>query len=108
MALQKVGEQVILPPEARSIRDRQLRHHLFNYAYRAYDRGDYPLARQRFRQLLRSTGWEWRGVMYLLLTSLPFGMAGWLRSLKHTVAGRKRTPVVEVVPAAKAVLTEQR
>ena len=31
----------------------RLRHHLFGHAYRAYDRGDYPLARQTVRQMIR-------------------------------------------------------
>lgn len=108
MALQKLNSQVVLQPDARALRERQLRHHQFSYAYRAYDRGDYREARKRFRYLLENSGFEWRGFFYLVACSLPFGMAGWLRSAKHLVAGRKQTPVVETEPVAKAVLKEKR
>jgi glycosyltransferase involved in cell wall biosynthesis len=61
----------------------RLRHHLFGYAYGAYDRGDYAEARRRFAALLRDGGPEMRGAAYWLLAALPFGLAGNLRRFKH-------------------------
>lgn len=104
MALKRLQGQAVLTAPAESIRQRQLRHHLFGYAYRAYDRGDYREARRRFRDLLRTTGWEARGLAYWLLSCLPRGLAGRLRRVKHWWSGREPIPFVEVVPAARAVL----
>jgi glycosyltransferase involved in cell wall biosynthesis len=63
----------------------RLRHHLFGYAYGAYDRGEYPEARRRFARLLQDGGFEARGAAYWLLTALPFGLPGRLRRFKRAL-----------------------
>jgi glycosyltransferase involved in cell wall biosynthesis len=83
LALRKVLEKCTLPDEdARLIRS-QLRHHLFGYAYRAYARGEFAVARARFVNLLSASGFEWRGAAYWTLCALPFSAANGLRRLKH-------------------------
>ncbi|MCE9529633.1 MAG: glycosyltransferase [Planctomycetes bacterium] len=108
MALRRLREQVSLSSGNESLLDQQLRHHLFNYAYRAYDRGEYPEARRRFLHLMKETGWEFRSCMYVLLCSLPGGMPGALRNAKHKFAGQTPRPVLETVPRSKAVLNGSR
>jgi glycosyltransferase involved in cell wall biosynthesis len=64
------------------VRER-LRHHLFGYAYGAYDRGDYQEAHRRFADLLRDGGPIVAGAAYWMFTALPFGLPGRLRQFKH-------------------------
>lgn len=85
--LKKLRRFDSLTTEQRAWVEARLRHHLFGYAYRAYNRGEFPKARRRFVDLLRTTGWEAKGTLYWLLSALPFGMAGGLRRLKHLVSG---------------------
>jgi glycosyltransferase involved in cell wall biosynthesis len=66
----------------------RLRHHLFGYAYTAYDRGDYAEARRRFAALLRDGGLEVKGAAYWLLTALPLGLGRRLRRIMHSLAPR--------------------
>lgn len=108
MALQKLTDRVELTPDSFAVRNRQLRHHLFNFAYRAYQRGDYRTARERFRQVLSISGWEWRSFLYYAACSLPFGAAGCLRWFKQVLTGSPGEPVVETAPASKAVVARKR
>jgi glycosyltransferase involved in cell wall biosynthesis len=88
----------------RSLVRERLRHHLFGYAYDAYDRGEYAEARRRFAGLLRDGGPELRGAIYWLLTALPFHMAGPLRRFKRRLEYRSpHSPgkTAESVPAGR-------
>jgi hypothetical protein len=76
----------------------RLRHHLFGYAYHAYDRGDYPLARRRFGNLIRRCGPDVRAALYWLLSALPFGLTrGVRRRLAASFAGASKACVRSVV-----------
>jgi glycosyltransferase involved in cell wall biosynthesis len=74
----------LAPAERAWIRSRH-RSHLFGHAYRAYSRGDYPLARRRFADLLRKSGLEARAALYWFVSALPFGLPGYVRSLRQSV-----------------------
>jgi glycosyltransferase involved in cell wall biosynthesis len=66
---------------------RRLRHHLFGYAYDAYDRGDREEARARFAELVRRGGPGPVGVAYWALCAIPAGWGDRLRRLKQRLAG---------------------
>ena len=89
LALKKVRDKCDwLSSGERDCVGQRLRHHLFNYGYRAYDRGDYGVARARFAELLRQSGPEFRGAAYWAWSHLPFGIAGRLRRVKQTLSSR--------------------
>ena len=69
----------------------RLRHHLFGYAYDAYDRGDYRQARRRFGDVLRQAGADRRALAYWILSALPFGLAASVRRIKQRL-GADPTP----------------
>jgi glycosyltransferase involved in cell wall biosynthesis len=88
MALRRVRARCPdLPSAERKWIKQRLRHHLFGYAYRAYERHDYALARTRFGDLIRTCGLNPRAVLYWLLCALPFGLAGGVRRLKWRLSG---------------------
>jgi glycosyltransferase involved in cell wall biosynthesis len=72
-----------LPPEDVTLLRRQLRHHLFNHAYAAYNRGEIPLARRRFCELRRKMGLKPMEMTYLFACSLPAPILAQLRNMKH-------------------------
>jgi len=90
MALQRVRTRCadLAPAERAWVADR-LRHHLFGYAYRAYDRDDYSEARRRFAELIRTCGLDRQGVLHWLLSALPFGLTGSVRRLKWRLSSGK-------------------
>lgn len=81
------------------VRER-LSHHLFGYAYGAYDRGDYPEAHRRFAELLRDGGPRLSGAAYWMLTGLPFGLPDRLRRLKHRLMPGEKTAAESAYPVA--------
>jgi glycosyltransferase involved in cell wall biosynthesis len=92
LTLKKLLAPGALGPDGDPDRVRErLRHHLFGYAYDAYDRGEYPEARRRFAALLRDGGPELSGAAYWLLSALPFGLAGSVRRFKHRLGQNGRT-----------------
>ena len=56
-----------LAPQERALVANQLRFHLFDYGYQAYDRGDYRVAKVRFGQLMSECRISLRGVLYWAL-----------------------------------------
>lgn len=86
-ALRKLPSQVPLASGQASWIKQRLRHHLYGYAYRAYNRGDYTEAKRRYADLLHTFGWERLSLMYWTFCSLPFGAAGWIRKFKHLFSG---------------------
>lgn len=71
-ALKKIRQKcTYLGPQEREVLDWQLRLHLFGQAYRAYDCGDYRLARKRFARLWQEEGFCVKGVLYSSLCLLP-------------------------------------
>jgi hypothetical protein len=90
--LKKLQAFESLSPSLRDWVRQRLEHHLFGYAYRAYNRGDFREARRRFGDLLRTSGFRVKGSLYYLLSALPFGLAGGLRRLKHLVSGGSALP----------------
>jgi len=106
MTLRKLPSQVTLTQADREWVAQQLRNHLFSHAYRAYNRGDYAEARQRFSDLLCFSGWEWRGFLYRTLCGLPFGLPGWLRRMKQILVWTSQPSQnePEIAPRSKAVL----
>jgi glycosyltransferase involved in cell wall biosynthesis len=81
------------------VRER-LSHHLFGYAYGAYDRGDYAEARRRFADLLRHGGPVVSGAAYWALTALPFGLTGRLRRLKRRLLPGEKVAAESAYPVA--------
>jgi glycosyltransferase involved in cell wall biosynthesis len=65
----------------------RLRRWLFAHGYRAYDRGDYGLARKRFGEAIRKEGLNGKVAFYWLLSALPFGLARHLRRIKWALSG---------------------
>ncbi|MDZ4817760.1 MAG: glycosyltransferase [Planctomycetota bacterium] len=61
----------------------QLRNHLFNFAYAAYNRGDIQLARTRFEQLRCESGLTAMDALYWTACRLPPRVANSLRRLKQ-------------------------
>ena len=57
----------------------------FEYAYRAYDRGDLPEARLRFARALRHSGMRPKTLAFWLLTLMPPPLVRAFRSLKRGV-----------------------
>jgi hypothetical protein len=57
----------------------------FDYAYRAYDRGDTAEARRRFGAALRHAGLAPKALAYWLLTLFPAPLARAFRTLKRGV-----------------------
>ena len=107
LALQKLLKQAVLTIEQHKWVRSRLRHHLFGYAYRAFNRDDYREARHRFGDLLWKNGFELRGLVYWLWCLLPFGLGRKLRRWKQRVAGTRSDAVVEVAPRSRAVLSNQ-
>ena len=103
-ALLRLTNQVELTPAARAIRDRQLRHHLFGYAYRAYDRGDYREARRRFGRLIRICGGDSRSLAFLAVCSAPGPLIRGTRGVIQRLRGTQSEAVVSAAPVARAVL----
>jgi hypothetical protein len=64
----------------------QLRRHLFERGYQAYDRGELACARRRFEAMIRETGLDWRGAAFWLLSSAPRGIVAGMRRIKHALA----------------------
>lgn len=86
LALKKVLEKcVALDDDDRAYIEGRLRFHRFSQGYRAYDRGDYALARRRFGLLLTECGPEKRAAAYWLLCAMPLGLPGAMRKLKQTL-----------------------
>jgi len=72
-----------LPPgDRRWVRSR-FRHHLFNYAYLAYDRGDTAEAARRFRRAIRAGDRRPRTLALAAACLLPEWAVGRLRRLKQ-------------------------
>lgn len=65
-----------------TILEQQLRLHLFGQAYRAYDCGDYRLARDRFARLQHEAGFSLQGMLYSSVCLLPPKMIHFLRRCK--------------------------
>jgi glycosyltransferase involved in cell wall biosynthesis len=63
--------------------DQALREHLFYFGYLAYQRGDYALARRRFRDGLRQAGFDARLAAYWAATCLPRPALAALRRLRQ-------------------------
>jgi glycosyltransferase involved in cell wall biosynthesis len=96
LTLKKLLAPGVLGPDGDPEWVRQrLKHHLFGFAYGAYDRGNYPEARRRFGALLRDGGPELAGAAYWLLSALPFGLAGGVRQLKRRLTSGSEAPVAE-------------
>jgi len=72
-----------LGPEDLEIIDRQLQIHLFGQAYRAYDHGDFSLARERFATLQKEAGLRVRDALYWSLCLLPPQAVRILRQCKR-------------------------
>ena len=62
--------------------DQKLNRQLFDYAYLAYGRGDYPEARQRFRHQMQTCGWGLKPLAFWTTCSLPAGVTRRLRGIK--------------------------
>jgi glycosyltransferase involved in cell wall biosynthesis len=109
MALRKLPVQVSLTPVDQAWVAEQLRHHLFSYAYRAFNRGEYVEARKRFADLLQLSGWEARGFLYWAACHLPFGMPGWVRKLKRSLVwtSSDQPPQAGASPRSKAALSNR-
>ena len=86
MALKNLRNQSPLDRSERRLVDKHLRHHMFGYAYRAYDRGDYREAKTRFAELLKTLP-EARAFAYWSFTNLPGGVARMLRGAKRKADG---------------------
>lgn len=84
-ALSNVLAKCDLPADDRRLVAARLRHHLFNHAYLAYDRGSYRAARGRFARAWRSGDHSPRTAAYWLACLLPGAAVRRLRGLKHTV-----------------------
>jgi hypothetical protein len=103
LTLKKLLEANTLGPDGDRARVRErLVHHLFSYAYGAYDRGDYPEARRRFGAYLRETGPNPTGAAYWMLSALPFGLAGRVRRLKQSLASDGSPLAAPAVASVKA------
>lgn len=87
LALKKLRTQAYLEGYEKKLVERHLQHHLFGYAYKAYDRGDFATARTRFMDLMKTTGFEIRGFAYYALSSLPSGLARVIRRMKQIAFG---------------------
>jgi glycosyltransferase involved in cell wall biosynthesis len=68
-----------------------LRRIRIGYAYRAYDRGDLPVARARFSECLRS-GFAWYPFLYWLACQLPASIVTRARHLKQKRSGYSASP----------------
>lgn len=73
--------------------DRKLSQQLFDYAYLAYDRGDYREARERYRRHLETCGWHLKPFVLWTMCSLPAGWTRRLRNLRRWLKGTPELPV---------------
>ena len=64
-----------------------LRRQLFGYAYTAYDRGDYPAARQRFGRALSEGGFSPLAAVFWVVCTLPGPFPRLVRRAKQAVTG---------------------
>jgi hypothetical protein len=84
LALEKVRKKCTsLQPAERRLVSGRLRYLRFGHAYAAYDRGDYRTARQRFGEMLRHCGFEFRTAFFWVLCCLPFGVIRTMRRLRQ-------------------------
>ena len=85
-ALTAVLERCPLSPDdRRHVRDR-LRHHLFNYAYLAYDQGRYADARPRFTRAVLAGNLRPHTLALWLSSRLPGPVVRRLRGAKHAIS----------------------
>ncbi len=92
-ALKKVRDKCVwLAPAEREWVEQRLRHHLFSHGYHAYDRGDVAAAKDRFAEVIRECGPDFRSTAYWMLCGLPFGLPEGLRRLKHAFTDYVRAP----------------
>ncbi|MFN7733249.1 MAG: glycosyltransferase family 2 protein [Pirellula sp.] len=77
------AKSIQLPDALKSGVDSAVRTQLFEYAYAAYDRGDIPEARRRFKNLLKHCPSDVNGRLLLALCTLPAGAIGTMRRLKQ-------------------------
>jgi glycosyltransferase involved in cell wall biosynthesis len=59
----------------------------FSYAYSAYERNQYPIARRRFAQAIHETGFELRTALYWAISALPGPLPRFVRQMKWRMAG---------------------
>lgn len=85
-ALQAVLDKCDLKPDDRQFVLERLRHHLFAYAYRAYDRGDVGEARRRFASMIRQTGLQADPAFYWALCLLPPTVTSRVRRMRRQMA----------------------
>jgi glycosyltransferase involved in cell wall biosynthesis len=76
-----------LPEDDRHFVRERLRHHLFNHAYQAYDRGDVAEARVRFGRAITAGNRRPMTLALAAVCSLPPWAVRRLRRLKRGVAG---------------------
>jgi glycosyltransferase involved in cell wall biosynthesis len=83
-ALESVHRRSALDSVERAHIEDRLREHIFEWAYRAYDRGDLKAARQRLqRRSVHSSGV--RETAYMMATYLPPAVVGALRKTRHAL-----------------------
>ncbi|OWK37740.1 glycosyltransferase family 2 protein [Fimbriiglobus ruber] len=78
----------VAPPEQAILR-KSLKEESVYYAYKAYAREDYPTARERFRQVLRESGWDAKTAAYWLLSALPAPLTRGVRWVGRRLTGRR-------------------
>jgi hypothetical protein len=84
-ALTAVLEKCDLSPGDRRFIHSRLRHHLFNYAYLAYDQGRYADARPRFTRAVRAGNLRPHALALWLASRLPGSVVRRLRGAKHSL-----------------------
>jgi len=104
MTLEKLQNFPALSPAQRDHVRRRHLWHLFHYAYRAYNRGDYSTARKRFGQLLRRQPGSLRTWGYWGASLLPAGIVNWLRNRRRALRGDSPVKTVVEKPQSRAVI----
>jgi glycosyltransferase involved in cell wall biosynthesis len=82
-ALISVRTRCTLDPAEGAHIDRRIREHVFGWAYRAYDLGQFALVRQRLKLARRAGQMGPREVAFILATYLPPRVIGALRRTRH-------------------------
>jgi glycosyltransferase involved in cell wall biosynthesis len=101
-ALRKLPGQIPLMGEQKKRVQKQLHHHLFSFAYKAYARGDWPEARRRFDDVLATCGQDMKTMAYSLITRMPLGKK--IRTVKQRLSGTTSPVSVQPSPVTSSAL----
>jgi glycosyltransferase involved in cell wall biosynthesis len=86
-ALSNVLDKCQLEPDQRRHLEGELKRHWFGWAYQAYDRGNLPVARERFARAARAGSLGPAGLAYWAASRLPRAWVQRLRVAKRAVSG---------------------